>query len=174
MLIGCFIEGCLIDCCLLCLTNVSYVLQAIKAGFAATDASLREECKREGCMATVAFVCGRQLVVATAGNPLARLDTGGSKVETVRKSCLATCCMCPVMRELARLARPLFVLHHVKVAACHCLLIAETAYSIVTSCHCHVTLCYVTLQHIIWQSMALGFGTHSLVMLRLLLPSWHC
>ena len=66
LLIGCSIKGCLIDCCLLCLTNVSDVLQAIKVGFAATDASLREECKRESCMATVAFVCGRQLVVATA------------------------------------------------------------------------------------------------------------
>ncbi len=52
------------------------VLQALLEGYSATDADLREQVKAEGSMATVAFVCGRQLVVATAGTSCAYLDTG--------------------------------------------------------------------------------------------------
>ncbi len=52
------------------------VMQAIIDGFSTTDGELREQCKRQGCMATVAFVCGDQLVVATSGTSQAHLDTG--------------------------------------------------------------------------------------------------
>jgi len=52
------------------------LLQALLEGYNATDADLREQLKKEGTMATVAFVCGRQLVVATAGTSCAYLDTG--------------------------------------------------------------------------------------------------
>ena len=52
------------------------LVQALLEGYNATDAVLRERVKGEGGMATVAFVCGRQLVVATAGTSCAYLDTG--------------------------------------------------------------------------------------------------
>ena len=52
------------------------LVQALLEGYSATDADLREQVKGEGSMATVAFVCGRQLVVATAGTSCAYLDTG--------------------------------------------------------------------------------------------------
>ena len=54
------------------------VLQALLEGYSGTDADLREQVKvkGEGSMATVAFVCGSQLVVATAGTSCAYLDTG--------------------------------------------------------------------------------------------------
>ena len=52
------------------------LLQALLEGYSAIDADLRQQLKAEGTMATVAFVCGRQLVVATAGNSCAYLDTG--------------------------------------------------------------------------------------------------
>ncbi len=52
------------------------LVQALLEGYSATDADLREQLKGEGSMATVAFVCGRQLVVATAGTSCAYLDTG--------------------------------------------------------------------------------------------------
>lgn len=51
-------------------------MQAVMEGCSATAASLRAQFRREGAMATVAFVCGRQLVVATAGTSSAYLDTG--------------------------------------------------------------------------------------------------
>ena len=43
--------------------EVAY-MQAMIEGYKATDCDLREQFKKEGAMATVAFVCGRQLVVA--------------------------------------------------------------------------------------------------------------
>ncbi|KAL0043580.1 hypothetical protein WJX79_009050 [Trebouxia sp. C0005] len=50
--------------------------KALLEGYSASDADLRDHVKEEGTMATVAFVCGRQLVVATAGTSCAYLDTG--------------------------------------------------------------------------------------------------
>ncbi|KAL0043377.1 hypothetical protein WJX79_003113 [Trebouxia sp. C0005] len=50
--------------------------KALLEGYSASDADLRDHLKEEGTMATVAFVCGRQLVVATAGSSCAYLDTG--------------------------------------------------------------------------------------------------
>ena len=52
------------------------LVQALLEGYSATDADLREQVKGGGSMATVAFVCGSQLVVATAGTSCAYLDTG--------------------------------------------------------------------------------------------------
>ncbi len=52
------------------------VRQALLEGYSVADADLREQVKGEGTMATVAFVCGSQLVVATAGTSYAYLDTG--------------------------------------------------------------------------------------------------
>jgi hypothetical protein len=52
------------------------LVQALLEGYSATDADLREQVKGEGSMATVAFVCGRQLVMATAGTSCAYPDTG--------------------------------------------------------------------------------------------------
>ena len=43
-------------------------------------------------MATVAFVCGRQLVVATAGTSCAYLDTG-AHVYSVRHCCDSVDCV---------------------------------------------------------------------------------
>ena len=51
-------------------------MQAMIEGYSATDGSLRAQFRQEGAMATVAIVCGRQLVVATAGTSSAYLDTG--------------------------------------------------------------------------------------------------
>ncbi|DBA73513.1 TPA: hypothetical protein ACH3X1_011539 [Trebouxia sp. C0004] len=50
--------------------------KALLEGYNATDADLRKHLKKQGTMATVAFVCGTQLVVATAGTSCAYLDTG--------------------------------------------------------------------------------------------------
>ena len=50
----------------------------------------------------------------------------GEKVLSCHMLCVS--CDAIMMRELAPLARPLSVLHHVKVATCHCLLIPETTY----------------------------------------------
>ena len=52
------------------------LVQALLEGYSTSDADLREQLKKEGTMATVAFVCGRQLMVATAGTSCAYLDTG--------------------------------------------------------------------------------------------------
>ncbi len=52
------------------------LVQALLEGYSASDADLRDHLKAEGTLATVAFVCGRQLVVATAGTSCAYLDTG--------------------------------------------------------------------------------------------------
>ena len=51
-------------------------MQAVMEGYSATNSSLRAQFRQGGAMATVAFVCGRQLVVATAGTSSAHLDTG--------------------------------------------------------------------------------------------------
>ena len=64
-------------------------MQAMVEGYKATDCDLREQFKQEGAMATVAFVCGRQLVVATAGTSSAYLDTG-SHIHMVRPSLCCT------------------------------------------------------------------------------------
>ncbi|KAL0045663.1 hypothetical protein WJX82_001000 [Trebouxia sp. C0006] len=50
--------------------------KALLEGYSVADADLRDQVKGEGTMATVAFVCGSQLVVATAGTSYAYLDTG--------------------------------------------------------------------------------------------------
>ena len=64
-------------------------MQAMVEGYNATDCDLREQFKKKGAMATVAFVCGRQLVVATAGTSSAYLDTG-SHIHPVRPSLCCT------------------------------------------------------------------------------------
>ena len=52
-------------------------LQAIVAGYEATSNRLKESgCKGQGTMATLAFLCGHHLTVATAGTSQAYLDTG--------------------------------------------------------------------------------------------------
>ena len=55
-------------------------VQAIADGFKLIDGKLRQK-NKEGCMATLAFLIQDQLIVATAGSPMAMIDSGSDVLE---------------------------------------------------------------------------------------------